>query len=191
MPLDDLLGRMQREAEEQVAALLALAKADAERTAQDAEAAAARKRSERLAEREKALRAEADAALGRIRREGRQTLLTARHQAVDRILERTLALLPDLANDARYPATVAADLDRAVEVLGGRSGRLSVSRGLADQLRGRIPTGIELQVDDSEIGFRLQSSDGRIEVRATLRERFRRLAPALRIAAARALEESS
>jgi vacuolar-type H+-ATPase subunit E/Vma4 len=189
--LDDLLERMRRETEQQVAALLSEARAAADQSAQEAEVAITWERSKRLAERENQLRTETELGLEKVRREARQETYRVRREVADRVMERAKALAPELAERPSYLETVLTAVDEAILVLGGQPGRLTVSRWLADRLRDRIPDGIEVLVDENETGFRLRDIDGRVEVHQTVEERLRRMTPAFRIAAAAAIERET
>lgn len=190
MALDELLSRMRREAEAQAALLLTEAKADAERKRQETEAAVLWERSTRLTDRERQLASESETSLEQIRREARQEFLAVRQEAADRIPARAIALAGELKTDPRFLASMQIELDRALQALGGHCGRLLVSSSLAERLRSRVPATTRIEIDDSEIGFQLQSPDGRVTVTVTIGERLRRQAPALRIAAAKMLDRA-
>jgi vacuolar-type H+-ATPase subunit E/Vma4 len=189
--LDDLLERMRRETEEQVTALLSEARASAERSAQEAQVAMTWERSKRLAGKDNQLRADTELALEKVRREAQQEMHGARREVADRVVERAVALAPELVGNPSYVDSIQVALDEAIQVLGGRQGRLTISPDLVDRMRSRIPPGIEIIVDESESGFRLRAADGRVEIRETIQDQLRRLTPALRIVAAAALEREA
>lgn len=191
MPLDALLERLARETEEQVAALLEAARRDAERARTAAAAETERERAARLeaieAGHRAALAQESEAA----RQRGTIALLTARRRAVERVLTEVRARLAEAAADAGYLAAMAAELDDALAVLGGRPGILEAPPALAEVAR-RHPAAPREIIERTDLaGFRLRSADGRVEVDATLEERLRRLAPAIAIEVVRALEEAA
>ena len=186
--LDALLGRMRQEASEQVSGILADARAGAERSTEEARTAATWERSKYLSDWESRLRSDSEATLEKLRREARQELLVARLTAVAEVLERATALAPELLGHPEYVARVRWDIDRAVQVIGGLGGGLTVPSRLVEEVRAGLPSSVALSGDDSLIGFRLQSADGRVRVEQTIEELLRRRAPELRIAAAAALD---
>jgi vacuolar-type H+-ATPase subunit E/Vma4 len=186
--LDELLDRMRRENGHETTALLAEARTAAERSVEEAQVAIAWERAKRLTNREDQLRAEAERTIEEVRRKARQEILITRREVADRVVARTIALAPELSRHPAYVAAVQSALDEALQILGARKGKLVISRELLHGVDGRVPSGMEVIEDDRETGFRLQASDGRLEIRQTIQEQLRRMAPTLRIAAARALE---
>lgn len=191
MPLDALLTRLARETDEQVAALLEAARRDADRARTEAAAETERERAARLeaidAEHRTALARESEAA----RQRGTIALLQARRRAVDRVLTAVRSRLAEAAGDTGYLTAMAAELDDALAVLGGKPGILEAPPALAAIARHRPDTPQEILEHPDLAGFRLRSADGSVEVDATLEERLRRLAPAIAIEVVRALEEAA
>jgi vacuolar-type H+-ATPase subunit E/Vma4 len=189
--LAELLARLSRQADDQIAALRADGSASAERVLQEALHSAERSRDTRLAERERALSAETAALLESERLAGRQELLEASSQAVEQILARVVELLPTVVEHPLYRAVVGAELLEAMAVLPRAAGELRITPAIADWIRDRVPTTITTVADPDVIGFRLFSEDRRIEVDGTLRKRFERERPGLAVAAAAELERKA
>lgn len=190
MPLDDLLARLERDADAQAAAAVSNARVEADRIRRESETALDAERAMRLGAREAALRAEAAAAIDRARREATRAVLGERRGVLDRILARLGELLPPAVGSPAYLASVDAELDRAMEIVGGAGAVLRAAPSLVKRLAERKREGVELVADPAIAGFRLESADGRVVVDAALPTRLIRLAPELTIAAARALEEA-
>ena len=188
-PLDALLTRLTTEAETQDAGVRRAAREEADALVRDARAAAERALAARLAAQEAALRAEGRRTLERVRQQDRRTLLELRHRAIDAILTRVAALLPDATSDSRYTARLGGELAEAAGLLGG-PGLLRVTPALCEAARATVPPTIPVQGDPGISGFILESSDGRLTIDGTLTARLRRLQPELMIAAARALEQA-
>jgi vacuolar-type H+-ATPase subunit E/Vma4 len=190
MTSGDLYERLTRQAEEQAAAILGQASADAAALVAEAEDAARERRAARLAAREAQERADAAAALEQEQLDTRRDLLVARHAVAEAVLERARAALPRLVDDPRYLRAVEGDLARAVEVIAESEATLHAAPSVAAALRRHPRPGVTIMADPNVSGFRLVSPDGRVEVTATLDERLRRLGPRLRIELARELEAS-
>lgn len=191
MPLDALLTRLARETDDQVAALLEAARRDAARARPEAAAETDRERAARLeaidAGHRTALARESEAA----RQHGTVTLLQARRRAVERVLTAVRARLAEAVADTSYLTAMAAELDDALAVLGGKPAILEAPPALAAIARRRPDAPQEILDYPDLAGFRLRSADGSVEVDATLEERLRRLAPAIAIEVVRALEEAA
>jgi vacuolar-type H+-ATPase subunit E/Vma4 len=186
--LDDLLTRLRRQAEDQATALVDAGRHAAEEIAEQAGAAAAAVRAERRRALEAGLQAEAAVAIEAARSDAALRLLQARRQTIDAILARLERLLPETAADPRYLASAAEEFDRALDVLDGRPAVVSASTALAERVLARASASVEIRADPAVAGFRVRSTDGRIEIDATLDARLRRLTPALAIELARAMD---
>jgi vacuolar-type H+-ATPase subunit E/Vma4 len=148
-------------------------------------------RAGRLELRESRERATLEAEVELRRRGSRRELLVARHDAVEAVLERVRAALPGLVKDPRYLRSVGPEFDEALEMVAGADATLLAAAPVADALGSRRPPGISIQVEPDLAGFRLTTTDGRVEILATLEERLRRLVPRLRIELGRELEEAA
>ncbi len=190
MPLDQLLTRMRQENAEQIAAVLAEANADADRTREAGETARLWERSRRTAELEERLRIELAARIEALQREGFHLLLSARQRAVERVLDRVRQLMPELERDPAFLGRMEAELRDAFTILNGRSTKLCLSPAFHEYLADRIPPGVEVRSEPGASGFRLAGENGRVEIIGTASERVERATPVLRIAALRALESA-
>jgi vacuolar-type H+-ATPase subunit E/Vma4 len=189
MSLDELLARLGRDADAQAGAVVATARGEADRIRREAETACDAERSARLGAQEAVLRTEARAEVERARREATRAVLGERRAVLDRVLSRAGELLPAAVATPAYLASVGAELDRALEIVGGGGAVLRAAPAIAARIAGRNLPAIEVRADPGIAGFRLEGADGRVAVDATLPARLQRLAPELTIAAARALEE--
>jgi vacuolar-type H+-ATPase subunit E/Vma4 len=188
VPLDDLLQRLEREAVDQSTALIAAARDEAKCILREAEESAMQDLADRLAALTSGHQAETAKAIEAVRLEGALALLRARHQAIDRILDRVRSRLTAAAADPGYLESVVAELDHALAILDQRPAVLHASPAIADLARHHSYPNTDIVVDPALAGFRLSSVDGRITVDATLAERLRLRTPALGMMAAQALE---
>ncbi len=189
MALDDLLTRLRRQAEAEATALVDEGRRAAAQIAQEADAEVSAVRAERRRALEARLRAEASVAIESARSDAALRLLRARREAIESVIHRVQAMLPETGADPHYVVSATGEFDRALEVLDGRPAVASAAAALAEHLSARTPPGVEIRADPTVSGFRIQSTDGRIEVDATLDARLRQLAPALAIELARAMDE--
>lgn len=190
MATADLFERLAEQAEAQASAILRDAETEAAALLDQATRAAARERARRLELREATERAALTAEVEQRRRGFRQELLVARHEAVDAVLARVREAIPGLVRDPRYLQSVGSEFDEALEMVAGAEATLRAPAPVADALASRRLPGISVQVDPDLAGFRLTTTDGGVEILATLEERLRRLLPRLRIELGRELEEA-
>jgi vacuolar-type H+-ATPase subunit E/Vma4 len=190
-PLEALLARVTAEAEAQRTALLAEARAEAERVMQDMEAAAAAARDTALRRRMAAEQAETARSLEEIRRAARRDRLEVEHAAVERILTLLAARLPAALADPRYPAAARAELREALAVLEGQPARVRATPDLCEWARAQVGPEVPVVPDPAVLGFVLEAADDRVRVDGSLAVRFQALRPRLAMAAARMLAEPS
>lgn len=186
MALQDLIARLEADAEAQVDAIArradeevrAIESAAAAQAAHELEAVRARRRAERLHEYEQA---EALA-----RRRARATELAARHELLDRVFARARDLLPELESAAGFAQALTRHAKEALSFLGAEApARLRCNATTAHVLDPvaadrRAPTTIAI---DSRVGPGVIAEllDGRVVVDNTLAARLDRLAPQLAI----------
>jgi len=185
--LDQLLARMRQENADQIAAVLAQARADAADTQRAEETRRLGERSRRLAALKERLRTDQTARMEALRREQFHHLLSAQHRTVERVLSRVEEFLPQLEEDPEYLRRIEIQLQDGLAMLSGRPARLTLSPAFRAYLADRVPSGVEVRSKPGATGFQLVSEDGRIEVIGTAVEQVQRTRPALRIAALRAL----
>lgn len=175
MGLDDLIARLERDADARVAAIRARAQAEAEAIASAAGSASAKHRDETLAAR----RAERGARLGRelaaARQRAKSELLSRRHETLERIFARASELLAEAERDERYLAAVPQHLEEALRHVEGVPAevrcRPSVARRLEPVLAGRAQ--LELVEDPgAPLGVVVRAKDGTVEVDNTLGARL-------------------
>jgi vacuolar-type H+-ATPase subunit E/Vma4 len=168
--IDALLATLERAAEEEIARILAAARARAAALAEEAEERVGRRRKEALGRREEERRGGVERAVAAARHTARLRVLTARERFLARVFAQLEQALPPTAAGAAYRASRASAIARAHAFTGGQ--RAVVRRAL---------TG----------GFRLVTADGRLEVDCTLAGRVERLRPRLALEALAALSRLS
>jgi len=194
MALERLLSSLERDAAQQVDALLAAARARAERVTRTADEQDARCKSETLEARERAQRAAVELALARARRAARGRVLEARARLLEQVFGAARDRLPAAADSQAFRAALPARLAAARACLGDSPAAVRCAPALLPALRelSRETEGLALQPDPAiATGFVVASCDGALEVDETLERRLRRRRPALAIAVLRALEEQA
>lgn len=171
MALDDLIARLEQDADAQVAAIAGAASDDVAAIAAAAEQAvseqAARARATARAERQLAFAR----ALADHRRELRARELAATRTLVEQVFARARAYLPGLAADPAWTALWPTLASEALSYVGGAPCRVRASAAVIEVLRrdARLPATVQL-VEDDQIGPGLivEATDGFVRVDATL-----------------------
>ena len=191
MPLAELLGTLEKEADERIAALLAKARADAERLRTDRAEVTARRRAAALGAREAELRAGAARALEETRRETTRRLLEARAEALERIRSRAEALLAErIADPALWPV-LAGELERALGYLGAAPAVVEAPAPVLEALRRRLGGRTQTVLQPTTAHrpcLVVRSADGSLTVDAALASRLARAWPRLAIGLAARLD---
>ncbi|MGH7124516.1 MAG: V-type ATP synthase subunit E, partial [Stellaceae bacterium] len=172
MPLQSLLDTVTRRVGAEVAALRDHARAEAAEILSHADQRASDRNRTALGNREKVLRGQADRALAIARREARRLELEARSRLLARLLEVVAARLPaaalgvpDTTIGRKFAATLAS--------LGDRPATVRCDPGLVERLRPLVAPHRHLSLagdPDLRGGFRLESTDGRLSIDATVDE---------------------
>lgn len=190
MAFADLLGSLTRRAETEIAGLLATAQDEAARLRREADRRCADRSAAALRERTRAITADTERAVAEAVRLERQTELTARRRARDRVLAAAraqLALTPDRAD---YRVSLPARFAAAVAAIGGQPARVRCPPRLTPLLTPLTAGQANLRIEADPAlsgGFRIAADDGRVIVDDTLEERLAADGDALGQLALRAL----
>ncbi len=175
MPLPDLLAALERDAGTQADAILAAARAEAERVASDTEARIATQRAAARATTETVRRGELERDLARARREAQARVLAARGGLIDRVERAVRGLLPEAMKQPAYLESLAPALQEALSSAGDVPVEIRCSPPLEQSIR-RLVSGRPSATVTADAavgsGFRVRSEDGGMEVDATLESRL-------------------
>jgi vacuolar-type H+-ATPase subunit E/Vma4 len=191
MALAELLRTLEEDAAARREALLARARADAERLRAESGADLARRRAAALAAREAELRATAARATEVARRQAARRLLETRSGALERIRRRTETQLAERAADPAWLPALARDVELALEYVGPVPAVVEAPAALLEYLRGTITGLAHVTLEPAGGGRRglvVRSADGSLTVDATLESRLARAWPRLAIDLAARLE---
>jgi hypothetical protein len=144
MALAELLRTLESEAGGRVEALLARARADADRLRSERGDTIARRHAAGLAAREGELRAAAARELEECRREATRQLLEARAQVLARIRGRAEALLAERVEDPSVSGALAGELERGLAYLGAAPAVVEAPSAVVEELRRRLGDRAEL-----------------------------------------------
>jgi len=188
--IDALLARLERDAEAEIARVLADGRAQAAAVTAQAEERIAQRRQATLVRRETEGRVGMERALAGARHTARERVLQARETLLERCFAQLRAALPSLAATAAYRAALAGDVARTLAFAGDRKAIVRCAPALTTALRRLVKTNGRLSIKpDARIaaGFRVATADGGLEVDATLEGRTLRLRPRLALEALAAL----
>jgi vacuolar-type H+-ATPase subunit E/Vma4 len=188
--LAELLRSLEEEADARVRAVLAEARAAADRLRADQAADLARRCAAARDTREAELRSAAARELELGRRQASRRLLEARAEALERIRRRAETRLADRAADPAGVPRLARDLALALEYLGPASAIVEAPAALVDALRATVPDGsrVTFAPSDGRRGLGIRTQDGALRVDASMEHRLARAWPRLAIALAGRLE---
>lgn len=191
MPLTDLLAALERDAGAQVEAILAAARAEAERVVSETEERIVAQRAAARATTEAARRGELERDLARARRDAQGRVLVARTCLIERVEDAVRGLLPRAIGESAYLDSLAPALEEALSGVGDVPVEVRCSPSLEKAVRGFVAGRANTVVTpDSGVGsgLRVRSQDGRVEVDATLESRLARDRDELALAALALLE---
>jgi vacuolar-type H+-ATPase subunit E/Vma4 len=176
--IEELIGRLERDAQARIAAVEAGAKREVDAIGAAAEKASSRAAGESLASRRAQRRSRLDREVAEARTLALADRLKAEHALLDRVMTRAETLLGEMDLDGAYLAALPARLTDALGFLGGRAARVRCRPALAAAVRsalaGRGDVTIE-EVPALPAGFSVVASDGSVEVDDTLPARLSRL----------------
>ena len=181
MPLEHLLSALEREAGEQVHAILAAARAAAAAIAREAEERLGHQRSDVLGAREAELRGAAEAALDEARRAARAGVLEARARLLDRVFAAAREQLPAALASEAYRAALPGHVAEALRAMGDEPTVIRCPAALVPAVRAAVQRKETAVRSDPAAGSGVTAvaTDGTIEVDNTLEGRLERLKPRL------------
>ena len=184
MGLDELLGRLERDADARVAAIEARARAEVATIDAAADQASSQARGQKLAGLRADRRARLDRELAQARHAARRDRLGAEHALLDRVMVRAGTLLLELESNEAYLSTIPERLAEALRFVEGRAARVRCRPTLAPALRGGLEGRADVTIEELATmppGFSVVATDGSVEVDDTLPARLERLRPRLLI----------
>ncbi len=170
MSLAGLLGALERDTADQIAAELAAAQAEAAAIREEAGRRLTRRREAALLEADQVLERQRRGDLARTTHQVRRTVMDSREAAIGRILQRLRLLVADPGAGGLQPEALQA---LAATALGFVAGEPSVIRGspaLLESLQDQLTTAGHRLVADPDVGAGVivTTEDGRVTVDATL-----------------------
>jgi len=175
---------LRHSAERTSESVLGTARADAKRLVAESERVVEDRRREVLKDKEAEYGAEARVAIAAERHAAMRAVLLARTHLVDRVLERARALLPDVARNEAYLATLSSELTDALQFVEGEGTVVRCSANLGPDVRDRMRDRPEVKVEpaaDVGTGFVVVGAEGSVVVDGRLETRIDRLASVLAI----------
>jgi len=182
LAIEELIGRLERDANARVAAVEARAQAEVQAIEAAAEQASAKARGDALAGRRAQRRSRLDLEVAEARQAARAERLRAEHALLERVLSRAEELLERMDRDDAYLSTMPDRLDEAFCFVDERGARVRCRAGLAPAVRAAIAGRGDVTVEEvpaMPVGFRVIARDGSVEVDDTLRTRLEQLRPRL------------
>jgi len=175
---------LRHSAERTSESVLGTARADAKRLVAESERVVEDRRREVLKDKEAEYGAEARVAIAAERHAAMRAVLLARTHLVDRVLERAQALLPDVARNEAYLATLSSELADALQFVEAEGTVVRCSEDLGPAVRDRMRERPAVKVEpeaDVGTGFVVVGAEGSVVVDGRLETRIDRLASVLAI----------
>ena len=175
---------LRHSAERTSESILGTARTDAKRLGAESERVVEDRRREVLKDKEAEYGAEARVAIAAERHAAMRAVLLARTHLVDRVLERAQALLPDVARNEAYLATLSSELADALQFVEAEGTVVRCSEDLGPAVRDRMRDRPEVKVEpeaDVGTGFVVVGAEGSVVVDGRLETRIERLASVLAI----------
>ena len=175
---------LRHSAERTSESVLGAARADAKRLGAESERVVEDRRREVLKDKEAEYGAEARVAIAAERHAAMRAVLLARTHLVDRVLERAQALLPDVARNEAYLATLSSELADALQFVEAEGTVVRCSEDLGPAVRDRMRERPAVKVEpeaDVGTGFVVVGAEGSVVVDGRLETRIDRLASVLAI----------
>ncbi|MGO8995568.1 MAG: V-type ATP synthase subunit E family protein [Polyangiaceae bacterium] len=184
MGIEELIARLERDADARVAAVETRAKSDVEAILTAADRTSSRTAEEALARRREERRARLSREIAGTRHRARGARLDAEHALLGRVLTRACALLDEMDLDPAYLSGLPERLEEALRFVQGHAARVRCRPLLAPAIRGALAGRSDVNVEEvpaMSAGFSVVSQDGSVEVDDTLPARLQRLRPRLLI----------
>ena len=175
---------LRHSAERTSESILGTARTDAKRLGAESERVVEDRRREVLKDKEAEYGAEARIAIAAERHAAMRAVLLARTHLVDRVLERAQALLPDVARNEAYLATLSSELADALQFVEAEGTVVRCSEDLGPAVRDRMRDRPAVKVEpeaDVGTGFVVVGAEGSVVVDGRLETRIDRLASVLAI----------
>jgi vacuolar-type H+-ATPase subunit E/Vma4 len=176
--LDELIDRLERDADARVASIEARAKSDAEAILAVADQASARAAEDALARRHEQRRGTLDRQIAEAKHRARGDRLRAEHALLERVMKRAGALLEEATQSETYASALPERVTEALRFVEGRAVRVRCLPSLAPAMRraiaGRDDVTLE-EVPGMPAGFSILAHDGSVGVDETLAARLERL----------------
>jgi vacuolar-type H+-ATPase subunit E/Vma4 len=189
MGLEDLIARLEKDADARVAEIEARAEEEARAIEAAGDARSRAVRDEALAERRRALRARLDRDLAEARQAAMRARLVARHALVERVLERAQRLATSADAERAYHAVAPRRLAAVLRFVAGRSAIVRCRPDVAAALSALDGASVEVVVDASApLGLLVATRDRTFEVDDTIASQLERLRPAIAIDAVREVD---
>lgn len=182
MGLEELLHRLERDADKRVADIEARARGEIEAIEATAAQESSRESEAALTSLRTQRRARLEHELSEVRRAARADRLRAEHALLERVLGRAAELLDGITIDDRYLSAVSARLLEALLFVEGRAARVRCRPALAPALRRATSARADVTVEEiasMPAGFSVVTGDGSVEVDDTLATRLQRMRPRL------------
>ncbi len=190
----DLRHELRLRAEKTAESLMTSARNEADRIREDAERRIEERRSAVLGKKDRELRDQARQQVAAARHAAMRSVLVAKAQVVERVLEEARSRLPAAAQSEAYRAGLKGEIEDAVAFIGNHRGEVRCSpplRSAIEEASQGLPHLSVEAADDVGSGFRLLGDEGSVVVDATLETRLERLASTLAIEIHKRLEEMS
>jgi vacuolar-type H+-ATPase subunit E/Vma4 len=166
---------LRRSAERTSESILGAARSDAKRLGTESERVVEDRRREVLKDKEAEYGAEARVAIAAERHAAMRAVLLARTHLVDRVLERAQALLPDVARNEAYLATLSSELTDALQFVEAEGTVVRCSEDLGPAVRDRMRDRPAVKVEpeaDVGTGFVVVGAEGTVVVDGRLETRI-------------------
>lgn len=184
MAINDLIARLEHDADTQVEAIARAADAEVVSIGAAAERALAARAERSLASERAIRRARFARELADRRRAARAIELAATHAAIERVFARALALLPAVSRSAAWTVVWPALMRDALSYFGGAACRVRCAPDMAGSIRPALGAGAAVEVvEDPDVGpgAIMDALDGSVTVDATLAALLRQRGPRLSI----------
>lgn len=191
MAIDHLIAALEARAREQVDEMLREARRGAAEIVTRGEADLAAKRDRELAARERTLREQAAMTISEERGGTMRRALEARLAMLERVFERSAALLPEQVGDPAYHQAVPVHMEEALRYVNPDRARVRCTPALQRSVSAAAqPAGVEVIADGSiGTGVVVTEGDGGVTVENTLESRLARGRQRLAILMLRAFGE--
>ncbi len=184
MDESDLIIELRRNAEATAARIRESAQLEAEQLRLETERQIESRRAASLREEEEDYRLEARSEIAAERHASMRSVLQARAQLIERVLELAASMLPDACESETYRSTLAAQLGESMRFIDDEGARVLCSQELVPALREAAKAYASATVEpdaDTRNGFVVVNANGSVAVDKQLDTELRRMRPTLAI----------